>query len=864
MAKYLVIVESPAKARTIAPFLGKDYKVEASIGHIRDLPGSAAEIPAAYKKEKWARIGVDVDHDFKPLYIVPDEKKKQVKKLKDALKGVEFVYLATDEDREGESISWHLLEVLKPKVKLARLVFHEITKDAILESLKNPRQVDMNMVHAQETRRVLDRLYGYEISPLLWRKIAPKLSAGRVQSVAIRLVVERERTRQKFVAAEYFDLIATFATEKQEKFNAELREIDGKKIALGKDFDYETGKLKNAKTILLSGKDAEELKMSIEKQQFKVKSLETKPYKRSPGAPFTTSTLQQEAARKLKYAARRTMQVAQRLYENGYITYMRTDSVALSETAVKAARAQASDLYGKEYITAAPRHYASKVKNAQEAHEAIRPAGTSFRLPEEVRGELEAEQFALYDLIWKRTIASQMEDAQLIQTSVQVWDEKHTFTTSGKQIKFAGFLKAYVEGSDDPEEDLADQEKILPPLVAAQKLDVDKMDTKGHQTKAVARYTEASLIKELEARGIGRPSTYASIMDTIVRREYVFKQGGALVPTFMAFAVVKLMEQYFTKLVDYDFTAEMEEHLDEIALGKMKPVPYLQQFYFGNAKHEGLTTLLQQDIDAREACTLVLGKDSNGHEIRLRIGKFGPFLESDENKKASLPEGFAPDELNLERAMQILEDNSGGPVELGIHPEDGKKIFKGVGRFGPFVQLGEKAPPPPKDEEKPKVKGKKKEVVEKVKFKSIPAFLKIEDVDLGIALKLLSLPKSLGKNAEGEDIYVDIGRYGPYLKAGTKNRSIPETYQVLDLTLEQALEIFATEQAPSAGRGGFARKAPATAPLKVLNEKIKVLTGRYGPYITDGKVNVSVPKDIEVADLTLEQATDMLAKKKKK
>ncbi len=842
MAKSLVIVESPAKAKTISKFLGKDYQVEASIGHIRDLPGSAKEVPAKYKGEKWASLGVNVEDDFKPLYIIPEGKKKQVKKLQDMLKSADHVYLATDEDREGESISWHLLEVLKPKVKVSRLVFHEITKEAIENSLKNPRQVDQDLVHAQETRRILDRLYGYEVSPILWRKIAPKLSAGRVQSVAVRLVVERERTRQRFVAAEYYDLIAVFETDKKESFSAELRSIDDKKVALGKDFDYETGQLKSKNVVLLGKKEAEELREALQSGKFSVLKLEKKPYRKNPEAPFTTSTLQQEAARKLKYTAKRTMQIAQKLYENGYITYMRTDSTTLSETAVKEARNLIKKLYGEEYLSPEVRQFASKVKNAQEAHEAIRPSGTTFRLPEKLKDSLESDEMDLYDLIWKRTVACQMKEAELMSTQVHVSDGKHVFQASGKQIVFPGFLKAYVEGSDDPDEDLADQEKILPPLVEGQSLKPIKMEPKMHQTKAVARYTEASLIKELESRGIGRPSTYASIMDTIIRRDYVFKLNGALVPTFMAFAVVKLLEDYFSHLVDYQFTAEMEEELDEISNGKKEYLPYLREFYSGTKGHPGLTQLIQQEIDARKACTIVLGKDSADHEVRLRIGKFGPFLETDDERKASIPNEMPPDELTLDRALQLLTEQKSGGETLGNDPH-GVPVYKMVGRYGPYVQLGEKG----KD----------------AKLKSIPSFLNPNELTLETALKLLEMPKSLGITKNDGEVFVDIGRYGPYLKMEGKNRTIPEGFDVLNLTLAQAEEILLLPvQSRFGGKGGAARTPQAA--LKDFGDGIKLLNGRYGMYVTDGKVNASLPKGEEAESFTLAQAKELLDKKKNK
>ncbi len=824
MSKHLVIVESPAKAKTISKFLGKDYQVEASIGHVRDLPSKAEEVPPKHRKEKWARLGVDVEHDFKPLYVVPNAKAKQVKKLKDAIKSADSLFLATDEDREGESISWHLLELLKPKVKPKRLVFHEITKEAIDEALANPRDIDQDLVHAQETRRILDRLYGYEISPVLWRKIAPRLSAGRVQSVAIKLIVERERMRAKFVPAEFFDLLGQFATSKKEKLSAELKEIDGKKIAHSKDFDAETGKLKTKDRVLLSAKDAAALVKKIEKNEFEVTDLVEKPYTRHPEAPFTTSTLQQEAARKLRYSAKRTMQIAQKLYEHGYITYMRTDSTNLASSAVAEARKLAEKLYGKDHLATSARAFKSKVKNAQEAHEAIRPAGKTFQLPEKLKRELSPEEHALYDLIWKRTIASQMKEASMKSTVVSISDYKHLFQAHGKQIVFAGFLKAYVQGSDDPEEELEDQEKILPALKVKDELDLKKLEAREHHTKPVARYTEASLIKELESRGIGRPSTYASIMDTIQRREYVFKQGYALVPTFVAYAVVDMMNKYFTHLVDYDFTAEMEEDLDKIASGEKKSVPYLKQFYFGDKKHEGIVKMIEQEIDGKEVCTLPLTK-----KIDIRIGKFGPYLEEGE-KKVSLPEDIAPADLKEEQAKELLAQEQPSGASIGKDTKSGLEIVRKVGRFGPYLQLGEKGD-----------KG--------FKMKSIPKFIDPEKITLEESLKVLDLPRSVG-----EGIVFDIGPYGPYLKSGGKNYSVGDDSNVLDLDLKEAKKIIA-----EGGRGK--KRSSGGGALKDFGDGMVVRTGRFGPYVTNGKVNASLPKGTDVEKLTREKAEEIIKNK---
>lgn len=840
MGKNLVIVESPAKAKTISKFLGKDYQVEASIGHIRDLPGRAEEVPEKFKKEKWARLGVDVDHDFKPLYIVPDAKKKQVKKLQDALKGATTLWLATDEDREGESISWHLLELLKPKVPVKRLVFHEITKEAILGALEHPRELDTNLVHAQETRRILDRLYGYEVSPVLWRKIAPKLSAGRVQSVAIRLVVEREKVREAFVPANYFDLTAEFESIRKDKFSAELKSIDGKKLVDGKDFDPDTGLLKGKNKVHLSEEEAKSLAEAVKKNEFKIESIEQKPFVRNPEAPFTTSTLQQEAARKLRYSAKRTMQVAQKLYENGYITYMRTDSTTLAESALKEARALATKLYGAEYIADQPKQYASKIKNAQEAHEAIRPSGSTFRLPETLRGTLTEEEADLYELIWKRTIASQMKEAKMLSTVVEISDGKHAFSTSGKQIVFAGFLKAYVQGSDDPEEELENQEKILPELNKGERAEVGRMDVKGHQTKPAARYTEASLIKELEARGIGRPSTYATIMDTIVRREYVFKQGPALVPTFVAFAVVALLGKHFSHLVDYDFTAGMEEDLDKIADGKMQSVPYLHDFYFGAKGHEGLVKLLTQEIDARQICTVEMAPGGKKMDFHVRIGRFGLYLERGE-KKAPLPDETAPADLTQEKAEEILNTPVVAGEKMGKDKESGLDIQKKVGRFGPYLQLGEK------DD-----KG--------FKMKSIPKTILPDELTMDQAAIILGWPKNLGKLKSGEEVIFDVGPYGPYLKVAGKNKSLADGFDIMKLTLEDAEKSLAMPV--SANKKGFSKAGGAAGgALKDYGNGVTAKMGRYGAYVSNGKVNAAIPKGKSAETLSAEEALALIEQK---
>jgi DNA topoisomerase-1 len=828
----LVIVESPAKAKTISKILGKEFKVESSIGHIRDLPKNAAEIPAKMKDQKWTRLGVNIEADFEPLYVVSSEKKKQVKKLKDLMKDADEVYLATDEDREGEAISWHLLEILKPKVPVKRLAFHEITKDAILHALDNPRELDMSLVNAQETRRVLDRLYGYEVSPILWKKIAPKLSAGRVQSVALRIIVERERARMRFKAAQYCSIQATFTLDNGREFVATLKEIEDRKIAIGKDFDPDTGKLVDEKKVMrLLMDEAMKLVDQFEKDSWKIESLEKKPVKSSPYAPFITSTLQQDANNKLGFSSRQTMSVAQKLYENGYITYMRTDSITLSKEAIAGARKLIESEYGKEYLPDSPRMFKSKVKNAQEAHEAIRPAGSKFRKPEEISGDLTDEQLKLYDLIYRRTLASQMADAQMESTVIRVTNGNAVFQANGKVVKFPGYLKVYAALTSGKDED-----KLLPDVTEGEACEFGNPEINEHATKPPARYTEASLVKELEARGIGRPSTYASIIDTIQRRRYVYKVGKALVPTFVAFAVVRLMEQHFTDLVDMTFTAELEEDLDAISRGEVERLKYLKEFYFGNNDHSGLEKLVTAEIDPKEACTIPV----EGSNINVRIGPYGPYLEKD-GEKASLPAEIAPDEVNASTVEEILEKGKQADGPMGVEPESGLPIFVKVGRFGPYVQLGE-----PEEGSKPKMKG-------------LPPGLDVADVDLETAIKIVAMPKEMGVfDKNGETIVADIGRYGPYVKAGSETRSLPKDMNILDLTTEQAIELLNTEKK---GRG----RAAASA-LKEFkeDESIKVLNGRYGPYVKQGKVNASVPKDMDVEKMTLEDALKLIADKKAK
>ena len=838
----LVIVESPTKAKTIEKFLGKEFKVLASYGHVRDLPNNASEIPLTVKKEKWSRLGINVEHDFEPLYIIPEAKKKRVKELQAALKDASELLLATDEDREGESISWHLLEVLKPKVPVKRLVFHEITKKAIDESLSHARDVDENLVRAQETRRIIDRLYGYSVSPLLWKKLAPRLSAGRVQSVALRLLVERERERISFKSATYWDLKAIF-DKSGEAFEAVLTQVKGKRIAEGKDFDQKTGLLKNpADVVLLSESDAGKLAESVKSSKPVVSEVESKPFTQRALPPFVTSSLQQEGSRKLGYAARRTMQVAQMLYENGFITYMRTDSTTLSAEAIDGARNLIAQEFGKEYLPAEPKQYKTKVKNAQEAHEAIRPAGSDFAHPDAVKERLGLDCFKLYDLIWKRTLACQMKDAEGTRVVATIQAGDCTFRASGKTIKFAGYLRAYVEGSDDPEAELEEMDKVLPAMTQGDSLLVNSVDPATHTTQPPARFTEGSLIKELERLGIGRPSTWATIVDVVLSRDYAFKKGTALVPSYLAMGVVGLLEGHFTKLVDYEFTANLEDDLDAISRGEAEYLGYLNKFYNGNG-HPGLKTLVtsgETDIDPRVVCGLPLGTGSAGQNIEVRIGKYGPFL-SDGEHRSSLPDGICPDEMTIEKAEEILKLAKEGPSSLGNHPETGKPIYLKRGRFGPYIQMGEDA-----DEDK--------------KNASLLPGIAPEDVTYEQAIGLLEFPKTVGKNpANDEDVVVANGRYGPYVKSGTETRSIPlEEYSPLTMDLEAALKVLAMEK-----RGRRAAAQPKSlrdlGPHPESGKTVTIKSGRYGPYITDGVVNASLPRGVEPDAIAMAEAVSLLA-----
>ena len=850
MPTRLVIVESPTKAKTLKRFLGDDYIVLSSVGHIRDLPSSAAEIPEKVKKEPWARLGVNIEEDFSPLYVVSPEKKKVITELKARMKEADELLLATDEDREGEAISWHLVEVLNPRIPMKRMVFHEITKEAILSALEDTREIDTDMVEAYKARRIIDRLYGYEVSPILWRKVAPRLSAGRVQSVATRMIVERELERMRFKSASYWDLSAVFATTEKETFPARLQTIDGKRVAGGKDFAPETGLLVRDDVAHLDGAAAGALAEKLKSAEFKILSTEEKPFTQSPAPPFTTSTLQQEGGRKLRFDARRTMRAAQRLYELGYITYMRTDSVNLSPEALTATRNSVTELYGAEFLPDTPNTYKNKVKNAQEAHEAIRPAGESFPKPEEIQSKVSPDELRVYDLIWKRTMACQMKKAKGRRMSVRVAadvdGQEVVFQARGKTIDFAGFLRAYVEGSDDPNAELADQDVVLPPVAEGDTVTADELSPEDHNTQPPARLTEASLVKALEESGIGRPSTYASIIDTIQRRDYTFKKGSALVPTFTAFAVVKLMREHLNHLIDFDFTAKMEDRLDSISRGEHDAIPYLKEFYFGNGV-VGLRPLLEkkgQDIDPRSVCSIPIGQDADGTDVVVRVGRYGPFLQLDD-KTAPVPDDLCPDEITIELAIELIEKAKEGPQCLGNHPDTEEPIYVKIGRFGPYVQQGDME------------EGSK----EKPKMVSLFGGITVENITLEAALRLLSLPRTLGQDAEGVDVVAHYGRYGAYIKRGTDTRSLEDTDDVLEVQLPRAMELLAQEKK----RG---RRTPAT--LKTFEKvealdgiDLKVLKGRYGPYITDGEVNASLPRSMDDPEqLDVGQAVQLILDKR--
>jgi DNA topoisomerase-1 len=837
----LVIVESPAKAKTIAGYLGEGYVVESSIGHIRDLPTRAAEIPPEIKKKPWGRMAVDVENDFTPYYVVDPDKKSVVADLRKKLKSADELLLATDEDREGEAIAWHLLEVLKPKVPVRRMVFHEITREAIRQALNDTRAIDERLVDAQETRRILDRLYGYEVSPVLWKKVMQGLSAGRVQSVATRLVVERERERKEFVAAGYWDLEGTFDPG---SFAARLVALAGTRVAQGRDFGRD-GSLRS-EAVVLDEQGARGLAERLESSTFTVRGVEEKPYTRRPAPPFMTSTLQQEASRKLRYSAQTTMRLAQRLYESGYITYMRTDSTTLSESALAAARAQATELYGAEYVPAQPRRYERRVKNAQEAHEAIRPAGESFRTPHQVARELGKDELALYELIWMRTVASQMEDARGQTVSVRLGatstsGEDAEFGASGTVITFRGFLAAYEEGRDDDVSDDGD-ERRLPPLKAGQTLELRSLEPSGHETLPPARYTEATLVKALEERGIGRPSTYASILGTIVDRGYVFKKGTALVPTFLAFAVVGLLEQHFQQLVDYSFTARLEDDLDRIAAGDEQRVTWLQRFYYGRDDEHGLHALVTDHLDAIDA--RAVNSLPVGQGIVLRVGRYGPYLERGD-ERASVPDDLAPDELTVDRAEELLAQPSGDRV-LGVDPTTGHEVAVRSGRYGPYVT--EVLPDG---------------TTGKPRTASLFKTMEVEGVTLDDALRLLSLPRVLGTGPDGADVSAHNGRYGPFVKMGAETRSLESEEQLFTLTLDEALSLLSQPKVRR-GRGQSGPKPP----LRELGadptngKPLVIKDGRFGPYVTDGETNASLRRGDDVDSLTLDRALELLAERR--
>ncbi|MGY1806111.1 type I DNA topoisomerase [Blastococcus sp. SYSU D00669] len=871
--KPLVIVESPTKAGKIAGYLGSGYVVEASVGHIRDLPRNAADVPAEHKGAAWARLGVDVDNGFEPLYVVSPDRRQQVSRLKQLVKDASEVYLATDEDREGEAIAWHLVDTLKPRVPVRRMVFHEITPEAITRAVANPRELDTALVDAQETRRILDRLYGYEVSPVLWKKVLPKLSAGRVQSVATRIVVERERERMNFHAADYWSLEGVFAVADQRagadsgeptSVRARLVSVDDSRVATGRDFDPATGRV-TGDVVHLDEAGARGLAARLEGRQVTVSRVDEKPYRRRPYAPFTTSTLQMEAGRKLGWSSAQVMRVAQRLYENGHITYMRTDSTNLSNEAINAARTQARELYGDAYVPAEARRYAKKAKGAQEAHEAIRPAGDHFRTPGQLASQLARDEFRLYELIWQRTIASQMADAVGQTVSIRLagrssTDEAVEFTASGRTITFPGFLRAYVEsrdegagGNGDDEQGSDDAERRLPRVERGQRLDTRELEPKGHTTTPPARYTEPSLVARLEELGIGRPSTYASIMQTIQDRGYVWKKGSALVPSFVAFAVVNLLEQHFAQLVDYDFTASLEDELDEIASGSLGRVDWLTEFYFGGegrhaggiAEAGGLKQVIGQrleEIDARGVNSIPLrATGPQGEPVVVRVGRYGPYLQAggEDGPRVSIPEDLPPDELTTDKVAELLAAPS-GDRELGTDPDSGHPVVVKAGRYGPYVTTVV----PEGSKESPRTA-------------SLFASMSPETVTLDEALKLLTLPRTVGTAPDGEEIQALNGRYGPYLKKGSDSRSLEGEDKLFTTTLEEALAIFA--QPKQRGRRAAATPLKELGPDPVTQGQVTVREGRFGPYVTDGETNASLRKGDDVEAITLERAAELLA-----
>jgi DNA topoisomerase-1 len=844
--KSLVIVESPTKAKSIGQFLrgltGDDVVVEASMGHIRDLPGSAKDLPERYRKEPWAYLAVNVDDDFDPVYVLSKRSRDHVKKLKKALEGVDEVYLATDEDREGEAIAWHLAEVLKPKVPVKRMVFHEITESAIREAFDNPRDIDTKLVDAQEARRILDRLVGYDVSRVLWLKVARGLSAGRVQSVAVRIIVERERERMAFRAAGYWDLEGTFEKPGDAtQFTGTLVAVDGTRVAAGRDFDS-VGKPQGDVTVL-DAETAARLANALDSAPFSVRSTETKPYTRRPYAPFRTSTLQQEGARKLRFTSTRTMSVAQRLYENGYITYMRTDSVSLAESAVATARREIGKQYGSDYVPESPRVYTSKAKNAQEAHEAIRPAGDEWKTPAQVQADLGGDEARLYELIWKRTLASQMPDAKGESLSIRFGatasdGRDAEFSASGRVIHFPGFLKVYVESVDTGDAD--DSESPLPAVEEGDGIDVVALEPTGHETQPPRRYNEASLVQRLEELGVGRPSTYASIMSRIQDAGYVFKRGQTLIPTFTAFAVVTLLEQSFPNLVDYAFTARMEDDLDEIATGEQDRVPWLTRFYLGD---EGLKATIEKrlgEIDARAVNSIPIGADEHGQEIVARVGRYGPYVERGEDR-GSIPEDLAPDEVTVEKASELIDEQSRGDKILGTDPDTGLIVLGRTGRFGPYVQLGEVE------------EGSK----EKPKRASLLKTMELDALSLDDALRLLSLPRTVGLDEGGVEIVALNGRYGPYIQRGEDRRSLESEDQLFTLTTEDALKLLA-EPPRRRGQQSTARPLRELGADPVSKKTVTVRNGRFGPYVTDGDVNASLRKGDTPESINLERAAELL------
>ena len=857
----LVIVESPAKARKIGGFLGDDYVVEASVGHIRDLPQRAADIPKEYKKIAWAKEGVNIEEGFEPLYVINPDKRAKVSELKALMKDADELILATDEDREGEAIAWHLIEVLRPKIPIRRMVFHEITKEAIKKAANETRDLDYRLVDAQETRRVLDRLYGYRLSPVLWKKVMPRISAGRVQSVATRLIVERERERMAFISSKWWDLTA----QCEAGFNARLLSLDGKRVAATNDFDANGGlKEKSvANILLLDEAGANELVQSLTGKSLTVKSTEESPRTERPKAPFTTSTMQQDAGSRLGWGAQLTMRVAQRLYENGYITYMRTDSVTLSQSAIESARSSAKSLYGADYIPATPRVYEGKSKNAQEAHEAIRPAGETFRTPGELAPELSRDEFSLYDLIWKRTIASQMSDAKKMQMRVDFDVETKTgaaaiFRANGSVVTFPGFLAAYEEIVEDKagEDESADTDKRLPAMAVGDSIKVSNYICEGHETKPPARYTEPTLVKKLEELGIGRPSTFASIMSTIQDRGYVAKRGRALVPTFLAFSVTGLLEQHFGKLVDYEFTASMEEDLDRIANGEEDRITWLTKFFFGTEGNPGLEALAADlgAIDAQQINTMKMGED-----IEIRVGRYGAYIQKgvgDDRKFANIPETMAPDELTLQVAIDLLAQPS-GERELGVHPETNLPLLAKSGRFGPYVTEVFPEPEMVVDKKTGELKKpRKKKDAPKPKTASLLSTMTLDTITIEDALKLMSLPRSLG-DYEEVPITVQNGRYGPYMTHGTDSRTLTSEDQLFAITLDEAIELY---KQPKVRRRGVAKPPLKDLGIDPASQKaVLVKDGRFGIYITDGETNATLRRGDNVEFLTLERGLELLA-----